>query len=170
MSDDNYVENDTQPVLACTYPGVPVTDFQSIKLHIKYKPNPLVIDATLDNDNDERFTFEWQGRVTGVLASAAAVGATSISVTVTGEGQTFADLPATGELVIDGEHVLYTAVSDPTVTLASALTEAHLVGSEVEKLPDLRAGNWPAEIELVDDDGGRITFNDFSIQVDAEIA
>jgi hypothetical protein len=164
------VENDTEPSLDVTYEDIDVTDYESLELHIRYKPYPLTIQATLGaTEND--FTFGWRSRVTGELAADAAVGATSVDVTITGDGQTFDDLPSSGEIVIGEEHVLYSAKTAPaTLTLASALEEAHTEGEEMEKLPDLRAGVYKAEIEVVDADGGRLTFNELTLKIDEEIA
>ncbi len=165
------VENDTEPSLDVTYDDVDVTAFEALELHINYKPNPLVIAATLDETDETQFRFEFTSRISGELSAAAAVADTSVTVTITGEGQAFDDLPDTGEILIEDEHVLYSAKSGgDTLTLVSALTTAHASGVEFEKLPDLRSGTYKTEIEVVDADGGRLTFNQLVLKIDEEIA
>ncbi len=178
MSDqtiDGFTENDTLPVLPVTYTDVPVTDFLALGLHVKYKPHPLIVTGTLDNSDATSFSFAWRSRVSCELQSAASVGDGTISVTVTGDGEVFADLPASGEIVIGkgstAEHILYTSKTLPsTLTLASTISIARPIGTPVEKLPDLRAGVWKAEVETIDATGGRLTFTDLVLKIEPEIA
>lgn len=171
MTEDfvEYVENDTSPALYITYASTDVSAFTLLQLSLKYDTYPVKIAGTVDSLDHTSFSFKFLQRVTGVLSSAANAGDVVAQVTVTGAGQTFATLPAAGEIVIDGESVLYSSKTGTgTLNLASPLKSSHLIGAKFEKPPDLRAGTWPAQVKTTDSSGNTITFTGFNFKIDSE--
>lgn len=167
------VENDTQPQVTPTYTNVDVSAYTALELHIAYKPNKLVITGLVENLDHTTFYFPVNPRVTGVLTADAAVGVTSLSVQVTGSGQNFASLPASGEIKVGSEYLLYSSKSGSgstgTLTLSTATTAAHSSGDSFEKLPDYRAGNWEAQVLTIAANGARLTFDGFKLRIRDDI-
>lgn len=161
----DYVEGDTGPALVMDR-GEDVTDYLVTRLHIRYKPYILSIDAVRPIDAVNTFYFDFTKRFTAQLINPVAAGASSIDVLLD-DGVDFADLPDSGELVIDGEHVLYTAKSGVAMlVLATPLVYGYDAGQALQRAPDLRPGTWETIVETINEDGQRLSFPGLSLRID----
>lgn len=175
MSDDalHFVANDNLPAMAVTYEDVDLTGYGAITLNIRYRPYALSIAGTVTDADEGEFSFAFASRAESTLQAATVAGATSLRVQVAD----YASFPASGELEIEGdaallkERVRYSSKTAPDIlNLTDALENAHAVDVGVEKLPDLRAGKYDADISVIDADGKVVTFDGMTFDVAREIA
>lgn len=166
----NFVENDNLPELTSTYTGVNITGYD-IELHIKYKPNALTKSAVITSAANGAFKFTFDSKVVTSVDEAAEAGDTTVKV----PSADYADLPASGEVVIGEDEVRevrrYTSKTAPNIlNLEDELENDHEAGEVLTKLPDLRAGKWEAEVQVTDASGKARTFRNLILDIAAEIA
>lgn len=174
MPDDvfNFTENDAAQAFRIES-GPDLTGYESVELHIGYKPYPVVIAATIDDETEGEAHFTFNTNHVMELAEDAAEGATTLVI----DPSDYDELPESGEVELDGdeptlvERVRYSSKTAPdTLNLQDPLEYDHSEGARCEQLGDLRAGTWDAEVELVDGDGKPLTFDGLTFKIRPEIA